>query len=229
MQTEPPPLDVSHVPHDAQQGQARRGHRLLPELFVCQPRALVQQGRAVVVEPLLERLSLGTLQLGLGAVEGRCGPVSHARTLLPPADMIRRVFAEVGYLCLQRRALGLRLEPPPYAGKRQPVSDQVDDLLDPGDVRAAVATLAAVGTRRGDEVVLLDPTQERLLDVEQLRHLADGEERPSRVVDRLHGRPLSTCGHQLSICCWLVPLRTSMRRGRAFSASLSVSVSTPST
>src|SRR3954454_10766969 len=141
---------------------------------------------------------------------------------------LRPLTPQVGDLGLQRIDLGLQVEHPAYAGKGEPLVDETDDLLDPADVIAAIAALAAVRARGGDEVVLLDATQEGLLHVEQLGHLADGEERPAMVGDRPHGRPLRTGGHQLWICGCAGPLRISIRRGRAFSASFMVSVRTPS-
>src|SRR4051812_47663300 len=67
---------------------------------------------------------------------------------------------------LQDGHLGLEFEHPPDAGEGEPVRGEIGDPLDSGDVRAAVATLAAGGATRPDDVFGVEPAQERRLESE---------------------------------------------------------------
>jgi DNA-binding MarR family transcriptional regulator len=59
-----------------------------------------------------------------------------------------------------------------------------DDLLDDPDLVAGVASLAARGPLRRDDLQFVDAAQERLLDREHLRDLADGVQRRVLVFER---------------------------------------------
>jgi DNA-binding MarR family transcriptional regulator len=59
-----------------------------------------------------------------------------------------------------------------------------DDLLDDPDLIAGVASLAARGPLRRDDSQFVDAAQERLLDREHLRDLADGVQRRVLVFER---------------------------------------------
>src|SRR4051812_39556787 len=85
---------------------------------------------------------------------------------------------------LQDGHLGLEFEHPPDAGEGEPVRGEIGDPLDSGDVRAAVATLAAGGATRPYDVFGVEPAQERRLESEHARHLSHAVDRSVLVVDR---------------------------------------------
>lgn len=133
-------------------------------------------------------------------------------------------MAQRGDFGLQRVYLGLQLEDAAYAGKGQPFVDQTHDRGDPVYVVAAVTPLVSLGSLRRDQLELLESAEKRLLDVEHRGDLAHREEGQAVVAIRSDRRQLT----QLSMDVCVVAL-TWMRRGLAFSASGSFTVSTPST
>src|SRR3954447_24378249 len=85
-------------------------------------------------------------------------PVSGSRVSGSP--VLASLRLEFG---LQDGHLGLEFEHPPDAGEGDPVRGEIGDPLDSGDVRAAVAPLAAGGATRPDDVFGVEPAQERRL------------------------------------------------------------------
>src|SRR5215469_6314736 len=96
--TEPPALNLGHVPHQAKQGQPRWRNRPLLELAGGQARALAQQGVAMEVQPSLKRLALTQDPSRVGALHLRSGPCfSHARHgSCWPAISIDRITGTAG-------------------------------------------------------------------------------------------------------------------------------------
>ena len=90
--------------------------------------------------------------------------------------------AQVGDFGLESRDLGLQLEDPAYPGEGEALVDETANVRHAIDVVATVPTLVALRTIRRDEVVSLQPAKERLLHVEHVGYLPDGEDRSSRVV-----------------------------------------------
>jgi hypothetical protein len=96
--------------------------------------------------------------------------------------------------CAQRVAFGLKpgyvlleIEHAPDGRERHSLSDQPDNILNPGDLDSGVPPLAARGPGRADHLELVEPAQERLLDLKHGRHLAHGEKRRVLIVKREAG------------------------------------------
>jgi hypothetical protein len=96
-------------------------------------------------------------------------------------------------------ALGLELADPGFeaeytadGGEGHALVGEPDDVLNDGDLVTGVAALAAGGTAGLDDLVLVEPSQEGLLDLQQAGDLAHGEERQVRIVEgqRGHGSAL---------------------------------------
>ena len=78
--------------------------------------------------------------------------------------------------------LALEVDDAPDGLQRDALIGHRDDLLDDPDLVAGVAALAARGPLRRDDLQFVDATQERLLDREHVRDLADREQRRVLVV-----------------------------------------------
>jgi DNA-binding MarR family transcriptional regulator len=125
---------------------------------------------------------------GPGSGPGRPGVVDSLPGLAPPFGQQFRQFRQAagqlvafpghrGELLFQVDDAADGLQGDALVGHR-------DDLLDDPDLVAGVASLAARGPLRRDDLQFVDAAQERLLDREHLRDLADGVQRRVLVFER---------------------------------------------
>jgi hypothetical protein len=87
---EPGALHLRHVPDQPEQRQRRWPDRTPGKLVAGQALALVQQGRAVVVQPALHRLALPRHRWRVGPGDLRRGPCH--RDIVPQRDGARKSF-----------------------------------------------------------------------------------------------------------------------------------------
>jgi hypothetical protein len=95
---EPGALHLGHVPHQPEQGQARRRHGALGQLLAGQAGALVQQRGAVPVEERLQHRALGSGQRSFRPFHVRGFPChgAHPPTPAPGAALRPRLSAATG-------------------------------------------------------------------------------------------------------------------------------------
>src|SRR5690242_14016594 len=107
------------------------------------------------------------------------------RPSAPPAG---RTAAELGLQLgdATPRIVQLVFEPEDAADGREghPLVGEPDDVLDERDLLAGVPALATGRSARADDLVLVEPAEERLLHAQHPRDLADGVERGPAVIDR---------------------------------------------
>src|SRR5579863_5133206 len=105
-----------------------------------------------------------------------CGFCEPGRQLVAVADDLSELL--------------LKLDDPADGGHRHALVGHRGDLLDDPDLDPGVPALTAVRPLRRDDLELVDAAQERLLEREHLRDLADGEEWYVLVLEWLHASHL---------------------------------------
>src|SRR6266568_7573111 len=84
----------------------------------------------------------------------------------------------------------LELEHAPDGGKRHALVGKLRDVADDRHLGAGVTALAARRAGRPDHAELVQPAQERLLDLQHLGDLTDREQRQVLFLEREHGTTL---------------------------------------
>jgi DNA-binding MarR family transcriptional regulator len=125
---------------------------------------------------------------GPGSAPSRPGVVDSLPGLVPPFGQQSRQFRQTaGQLVAfpgHRGELLFQVDDAADGLQGDALIGHRDDLLDDPDLVAGVASLAARGPLRRDDPQFVDAAQERLLDREHLRDLADGVQRRVLIFER---------------------------------------------
>jgi len=165
-----------------------------------------QRSALAAALPVLEQLAEAQGAAGSPGPAGSAAEDPGSLSRLAPQDVLPSVLQSGLRPVLQfglesalqlRQAMGQFVTFPGYLGKPPLQVDDAadglqgdalighgDDLLDDPDLIAGIAALAARGPLRRDHPQFVDAAQERLLDREHVRHLADRVQRRVLVLER---------------------------------------------